>query len=61
MTLKAKPDLKRLRAATAVRARPAPVYLKLSFNKLLSPGERASLVSRLKAVSRTTTTPATPA
>lgn len=61
MILKAKPDWKRLRAATAVRARPPPVYLKLSLNRLLSPDERASLVSRLKARSRTTTTPATPA
>jgi len=61
MIRNAAPELKRLRATTAVSARPPPVYLKVSFNNELSAGDRESRVSLFKTVSRTTTTPATPA
>ena len=60
MILKATPERKRLRAARAVRTKPPPVYLKLSFNRDFSATERGSRVSLLKIASKAITAPATP-
>ena len=60
MILKATPERKRLRAATAVNVKPNPVYLKLSFKRLCSAWVSGSLVFLLNIPSRTTTAPATP-
>jgi hypothetical protein len=59
--LNATPELKKLRAAKAVRRRPPPVYLKVSLSRLCSATDRESRVSLFKTPSVIMTTPATPA
>lgn len=59
INLTANPDLKRDRAARAVRPSPTPVYWKLELRYDLSAGERESRVSRLKKTLTATIVPAT--